>query len=77
MSGFTRTGVYLTGGFDFLGVVDLCVALVRMSGLWGYQSALDLYLRENGIKTLFFSGVNTDQVRKDIIYLPSFLHARR
>ncbi|KXN90056.1 Peroxyureidoacrylate/ureidoacrylate amidohydrolase RutB [Leucoagaricus sp. SymC.cos] len=34
---------------------------LRMSGLWGYQSALDLYLRENGIKTLFFTGVNTDQ----------------
>jgi len=32
-----------------------------MSGLWGYQSALDLYLQENGITTLLFSGVNTDQ----------------
>lgn len=34
-----------------------------MSGLWGYQTALDLYLKENGIRTLFFAGVNTDQVR--------------
>lgn len=33
-----------------------------MSGLWGYQSALDLYLQENGITTLLFGGVNTDQV---------------
>ncbi|KAG8219784.1 hypothetical protein J3R82DRAFT_756 [Butyriboletus roseoflavus] len=32
-----------------------------MSGLWGYQSALDLYLQENGITTLLFGGVNTDQ----------------
>ena len=25
-----------------------------MSGLWGYQTALDLFLKENGIKTSFF-----------------------
>lgn len=43
-----------------------------MSGLWGYQSALDLYLRENGIKTLFFAGVNTDQVRYPTIYSLAF-----
>jgi nicotinamidase-related amidase len=36
----------------------------RMSGLWGYQTALDLYLQENGINTLFFAGVNADQVRE-------------
>ena len=34
-----------------------------MSGIWGGQSALDLYLQENGITTLFFAGVNADQVR--------------
>ena len=33
-----------------------------MSGLWGYQTALDLFLQENGITTLLFSGVNSDQV---------------
>lgn len=33
-----------------------------MSGLWGYQTALDLFLKENGITTLFFGGVNADQV---------------
>jgi nicotinamidase-related amidase len=33
-----------------------------MSGLWGYQSALDLYLQEIGITTLLIGGVNTDQV---------------
>ncbi|KAI0068225.1 Isochorismatase hydrolase [Artomyces pyxidatus] len=34
----------------------------RMSGIWGYQTALDLYLEENGITTLLFAGVNADQV---------------
>ena len=34
-----------------------------MSGIWGGQSALDLYLEEEGITTLFFAGVNADQVR--------------
>ena len=33
-----------------------------MSGLWGPQTALDLYLQEEGIQTLFFAGVNADQV---------------
>ena len=33
-----------------------------MSGIWGGQTALDLYLQEHGINTLFFAGVNADQV---------------
>jgi nicotinamidase-related amidase len=37
-----------------------CVCSI--SGLWGYQTALDLFLQENGITTLLFSGVNSDQV---------------
>ncbi|EKM83902.1 hypothetical protein AGABI1DRAFT_110512 [Agaricus bisporus var. burnettii JB137-S8] len=40
---------------------DVWIHKNRMSGLWGYQTALDLYLKENGIRTLFFTGVNTDQ----------------
>ncbi|KAK0506199.1 Isochorismatase hydrolase [Armillaria luteobubalina] len=40
---------------------DFWIHKNRMSGLWGYQSALDLFLAENGITTLFFAGVNTDQ----------------
>ncbi|KDQ63581.1 hypothetical protein JAAARDRAFT_53778 [Jaapia argillacea MUCL 33604] len=40
---------------------DVWIHKNRMSGLWGYQSALDLYLKETGITTLFFSGVNADQ----------------
>ncbi|KII94059.1 hypothetical protein PLICRDRAFT_101114 [Plicaturopsis crispa FD-325 SS-3] len=44
---------------------DFWIHKNRMSGIWGYQTALDLFLKENGIKTLFFSGVNADQVRAD------------
>ncbi|KAK0208239.1 Isochorismatase hydrolase [Desarmillaria ectypa] len=40
---------------------DFWIHKNRMSGLWGYQSALDLFLAENGITTLFFAGVNADQ----------------
>ncbi|KAF7320288.1 Isochorismatase hydrolase [Mycena kentingensis (nom. inval.)] len=40
---------------------DVWIHKNRMSGLWGYQSALDLYLQESGITTLLFSGVNADQ----------------
>ncbi len=43
----------------------------RMSGLWGYQSALDLFLEENGITTLLFAGVNTDQVPVSLHYVAS------
>lgn len=32
-----------------------------MSGLWGTSTLLEEYLVKNGIKTLFFTGVNTDQ----------------
>ncbi|OBZ79485.1 hypothetical protein A0H81_01071 [Grifola frondosa] len=40
---------------------DVWIHKNRMSGLWGPQSALDLYLQEMGITTLFFAGVNADQ----------------
>ncbi|EMD42075.1 hypothetical protein CERSUDRAFT_79689 [Gelatoporia subvermispora B] len=40
---------------------DVWIHKNRISGLWGYQTALDLYLQENGITTLFFAGVNADQ----------------
>ncbi|KAI0788452.1 Isochorismatase hydrolase [Abortiporus biennis] len=40
---------------------DVWIHKNRMSGLWGPQTALDLYLQENGITTLFFAGVNADQ----------------
>lgn len=40
---------------------DVWIHKNRMSGIWD-QSHLDNYLKENGIKTLFFAGVNADQV---------------
>jgi len=40
---------------------DFWIHKNRMSGLWGYQTALDLFLKEHGIKTLLFAGVNADQ----------------
>ncbi|KAI5121245.1 hypothetical protein M0805_002292 [Coniferiporia weirii] len=40
---------------------DIWIHKNRMSGLWGPQSSLDLYLQEEGIETLLFSGVNADQ----------------
>ncbi|KAF8168130.1 Isochorismatase-like protein [Crassisporium funariophilum] len=43
------------------GGTDFWIHKNRMSGLWGYQTALDLFLKENGITTLLFSGVNADQ----------------
>ncbi|KAI0655135.1 Isochorismatase hydrolase [Cubamyces menziesii] len=40
---------------------DVWIHKNRMSGLWGPQTALGLYLQEQGITTLFFAGVNADQ----------------
>ncbi|TFK93484.1 Isochorismatase hydrolase [Polyporus arcularius HHB13444] len=40
---------------------DVWIHKNRMSGIWGGQTALDLYLQEQGISTLFFAGVNADQ----------------
>ncbi|KAJ6575085.1 Isochorismatase hydrolase [Mycena capillaripes] len=40
---------------------DFWIHKNRMSGLWGYQSSLDLFLQENGVTTLLFAGVNADQ----------------
>ncbi|KAJ8083861.1 hypothetical protein PM082_002627 [Marasmius tenuissimus] len=39
---------------------DVWIHKNRMSALWD-QTALDLFLKENGLKTLLFAGVNTDQ----------------
>lgn len=33
----------------------------RVSGMWGAQTPLGLWLEENMITTLFFGGVNSDQ----------------
>ncbi|KAH7350514.1 Isochorismatase-like protein [Rhexocercosporidium sp. MPI-PUGE-AT-0058] len=42
----------------------------RLSGLWGAQTPLGLWLQENEITTLFFGGVNSDQcVGLDVVYV--------
>ncbi|KAL9616716.1 MAG: hypothetical protein Q9160_008437 [Pyrenula sp. 1 TL-2023] len=33
----------------------------RLSGLWGAETPLSMFLKENGLTTLFFGGVNIDQ----------------
>lgn len=40
---------------------DIWIHKNRMSGLWGATSPCQEYLEKNGITTLFFAGVNTDQ----------------
>jgi len=40
---------------------DLYFHKNRLSGLWGAQTPLGLWLQENSITTLFFGGVNADQ----------------
>jgi hypothetical protein len=40
---------------------DVDCLLDRLSGLWGPQTPLGLFLMENEITTLFFGGVNADQ----------------
>ena len=40
---------------------DLWVHKNRMSGMWGSRTALEEVLEKEGIKTLLFTGVNTDQ----------------
>ncbi|KAG7099082.1 hypothetical protein E1B28_000957 [Marasmius oreades] len=39
---------------------DFWIHKNRMSALWD-RTALDLFLKENGLRTLLFAGVNTDQ----------------
>lgn len=40
---------------------DVWIHKNRMSGLWGAQTDCTHYLEANGIRTLLFAGVNTDQ----------------
>lgn len=48
---------------------DLYFNKNRLSGLWGAQTPLGLYLQENEITTLFFGGVNADQCVWGMSYL--------
>ena len=40
---------------------DVWIHKNRMSGMWGPSTACEEFLGEQGIRTLFFTGVNTDQ----------------
>ena len=40
---------------------DVWIHKNRMSGMWGSGTACEEFLESEGIKTLFFTGVNTDQ----------------
>lgn len=40
---------------------DVWIHKNRMSGLWGVSTPLQVFLEEQGITTLLFAGVNTDQ----------------
>jgi len=48
-------------GLKFSSRPDVWIHKNRMSGIWGPGTALETYLRENGITTLLFAGINTDQ----------------
>lgn len=40
---------------------DVVIPKNRMSGLWGASTPFQEFLEEQGLRTLFFAGVNTDQ----------------
>ncbi|KAK3067314.1 hypothetical protein LTR53_015896 [Teratosphaeriaceae sp. CCFEE 6253] len=40
---------------------DVWIHKNRMSGMWGVKTGCEQFLEEKGIRTLFFTGVNTDQ----------------
>ena len=40
---------------------DVWIHKNRMSGMWGPSTACEEFLEKEGIRTLFFTGVNTDQ----------------
>jgi nicotinamidase-related amidase len=50
-----------TSGTQLPRIPDVWIHKDRMSGLWGARTACEEFLDKEGIKTLFFAGVNTDQ----------------
>ncbi|KAL5117611.1 hypothetical protein ACEQ8H_004504 [Pleosporales sp. CAS-2024a] len=52
--------MYLQGA-QLASTPDVWIHKDRMSGLWGAKTACQDFLDKEGIKTLFFTGVNTDQ----------------
>jgi nicotinamidase-related amidase len=53
--------IYAEGSQLTSGKPDVWIHKNRMSGLWGSGSELEGYLEKEGIRTLLFTGVNTDQ----------------
>jgi nicotinamidase-related amidase len=50
-----------TAGTQLPSTPDVWIHKDRMSGLWGGKTACEEFLQKEGITTLFFAGVNTDQ----------------
>lgn len=48
-------------GKDLPSTPDVWLHKNRMSGMWGASTPCQEFLDKEGIKTLFFTGVNTDQ----------------
>jgi len=66
MRGYWNTALHepLQRGFDEsqkTALPDVCFHKSRLSGFWGGSTPCIEYLRERGITTLLFAGVNTDQ----------------
>jgi nicotinamidase-related amidase len=50
-----------TEGTQLASTPDVWIHKDRMSGLWGAKTACEEFLQKEGITTLLFAGVNTDQ----------------
>lgn len=48
-------------GLKLKGMPDIWIHKNRMSGMWGATTPCEEFLEKEGIKTLLFTGVNTDQ----------------
>ncbi|KZV95638.1 Isochorismatase hydrolase [Exidia glandulosa HHB12029] len=51
---------------------DVWIHKNRISGLWGTGGPCEVYLKENGIRTLIFAGVNADQCVQGTLVDASF-----
>lgn len=51
---------------------DVWIHKNRVSGLWGTGGPCEVYLKENGIRTLIFAGVNADQCVQGTLVDASF-----
>lgn len=65
MYGSIRIGDLSHNFHLFISINYICF---RVGGLWGPGTAAGLYIKEEGITTLFFTGVNTDQASPFLLY---------